>query len=150
MLACSLGVCAALSLPWSCSRTPVPWQRDALQAEVILRGRDVDVRGRLTFVRPRSPDLGTLQLDVERDGHLDNATLLATGKTTAFTDGVPRPIRAAEERALAVLAALLAWPGTSGERRASGADSVVRLADGSEYTLTLGREVAPGAHHDRR
>lgn len=141
---------AALLLLACCSRTPPPWECDQLQAEVTLRGTDLDLRGRVTFVRPQGRDVGTLQLDCERDGHLDNATLLASGKTTAFSDGVPRAVRASEERALAVLAALFAWPGRTAERQASGQGAVVRMGDGSEYTVVLRPETSGDPHHPGR
>ncbi|HLU38055.1 MAG TPA: hypothetical protein VK081_01645 [Planctomycetota bacterium] len=144
--AAALACCAALA---ACGGEPAPWQRDHLQAAAILRGRDLDVRGRVTFVRPRSADVGTLQFDVEREGHLDNATLLANERTTAFTDGVPRAIRPDEMCVLDVLAALFAWPGREATREWDGTCARVVMADGATYECTLHAEVAPDPHHRR-
>jgi hypothetical protein len=119
-------------------------------AQARLHGPGLDVEGRVTFVRPRGPALGTLQLDVERDGRLHNATLLATGRTTAFTDGVPRAVRPDEERALAVLAALFAWPRRPAERRPLPAGARVVMPDGEEYTWTMLSELPAGPHGSTR
>jgi hypothetical protein len=135
-----------LLLP-ACRQDPPPWQCDAMQGLATIHGDGVEVHGRVTFVRPRSAEIGTLQLDVEQAGHNDNATLLASGKTTAFTDGVPRTIRTGEERALAVLAVLFGWPGTEGERSVSGDGCVVRMGDGKRYTVTLVPVATGKPHH---
>jgi hypothetical protein len=132
-----------------CERKVPPWERADLQVEVTVRGPDLDLTGRLTFTRPRGA-VGTLQLDVTRETHLDNATLLASGKTTAFTDGVPRAITPREARALAVLAALVAWPGAAGERHAAPSGARVRMPEGGEYHVTLGEEAPRQGHHGMR
>ena len=142
-------VCLA-AVAAACDRARPPWERAALQAEATVHGPDLDLRGRMTFVRPRSPDLGTLQFDVTRDGHLDNATLLASGKTTAFTDGVPRAIARREEQVLAVLAALVAWPAVQADRRPTAGGAIVRLRDGRGYTVLLGPEASGGPHQPQR
>jgi hypothetical protein len=134
----------------ACSRSTPCWQRDRLQAEVTVRGPDLEVGGRLTFVRPTPAGLGTLQLDVERDGHLDNATLLASGATTAFTDGVPRKVTAREQRALAVLAAAFAWPGALAERTATADGAEVVMPDGARFQVLVGAEVPQDRGHHAR
>jgi hypothetical protein len=151
MSACRVRVLFALVvLTAACDRAPPPWHRAAWRGVVTLRGPDLDVRGRVTFVRPATADIGTLQFDVERDGHLDNATLLASGKTTAFRDGVPRPIAAREERALQVLAAWLRWPGATAETRARNDGAALRLPDATEYAVTVVEEASADPHHGRR
>lgn len=130
-----------------CTRTPPCWERGSLQAAVTVRGDDLTLTGRLTFARPTAAGTGTLQFDVEREGHLDNVTLLATGAATAFTDGVPRALRAHEQRTLDVLAATFGWPGRDAVRTAvGGTGAMVVMPDGARYTIEVGPEATP-AHH---
>lgn len=113
-----------------------------------VRGAGVDVRGRVTFVRPAAPGTGTVQIDVERSGHLDNATLLPSGAMTAFTDGVPRQPSAEEARVLEVLAAAFAWPGRVASRTLVAADAAeVVLGDGARFRLEVGKEVPVDRPH---
>ncbi|MEZ5962841.1 MAG: hypothetical protein R3F56_03240 [Planctomycetota bacterium] len=140
----------ALAVVVACARTPPWFERDALQGEVMVRGAGVDLRGRLTFARPTPSGRGTLQFDVERAGHLDNATLLVGGGTTAFTDGVPRAPSAVEERVLAVLAGLLGWPGADAAREADGERiAAVTLPGGGRFVVELGAELPPPHHAPR-
>ncbi len=148
-IGCVVGT-VVLAMLAACERAPMPWQRDGWQGEVTVHGPDLDVAGRVTFVRPQTADIGTLQLDVMREGRLDNATLLASGKTTAFTDGQPRAISAGEQRALAVLAALFAWPLAEATRQARADTVSVRLPDGSEYVCSLLPTPQDVPHHGRR
>ena len=146
----SVGCAVVLAMLVACDRAPMPWHRDGWLGDVTVHGPDLDVRGRVTFVRPQKAGIGTLQLDVMRDGHLDNATLLASDKVTAFTDGQPRAISAGEQRALTVLAALFAWPLAEATREARANNVSVRLPDGSEYVCSLAPTPQDAPHHGRR
>lgn len=128
-------LCLALS---ACRQETPCFERDRLQAEMSVRGGGLAARGRVTFARPLASGGGTLQFDVERDGHLDNATLLASGATAAFTDGVPRSATAAERRLLTALAVAFGWPGQSGARDLDATNrAVVTLRDGAVFEIEL-------------
>jgi hypothetical protein len=147
----ALACLCLMLLAAGCDRAPPVWERSAFVGEVSLRGPRNTWRGRLTFHRPIGADSGTLQLDSRTTGAADNATLLPSGKLTAFRDGVPRDITAAESEALETLAGFFAWPGRPVAPHRSGTADQMRFksASGDEYVLDVLAEVVATSGHPK-